>query len=94
MNVRWFAFLGSIHAVDEQRTAARGAIFTICGIRPMVQPTDASMKTMADHEIPPSGDGFSPCRTCLTEVALGSTSDEPLDDAVARGYVGSRHEMI
>lgn len=81
--ITWFPFRGQVHAIDPAKTERLGKPAAICGVAPLASPEDT--QTIALHEIPVG----EPCRTCLVQVGLRSTSDEPLDHALERGFIPS-----
>lgn len=81
---RWFPFRGLMHAENPTKSATFGRTISHCGLAPMEVDLNRS-QVIALHEIPAG----EPCRTCLVEVATASTSDEPLEHAISRGYIAS-----
>lgn len=71
----WFRHGGSWHALTEDDGSEAE-----CGLRLLAPPKHPVVAT-AESPVPPS-----PCRRCFVEVGLRDVEDEPLGDALARGY--------
>ena len=75
MSVEWFAFRGKMHA----RNPAKQRLVSHCGLAPAASPR---IETLTEAEVP-----TRPCPRCLVAVAVESTSDEPIEDALERGFL-------
>ena len=87
MTADWFHFNGKMHARDAERSKRKNRLITLCGLSPAAIP--AAIVTLDDTEVPASA-----CPTCLVAVATDSTSDEPLDHALERGYLPSSVDVL
>lgn len=73
----WIMFSGRIHALRPDRTKRTT---TLCGISPLDVPKVVAFEL---GEIP----GGPVCERCMIDAALASAGEEPLGEAMARGFV-------
>lgn len=78
-DVGWIIFKGRIHALRDRR---KPRITTLCGISPLNPP---KIVTFPPGDIPRG----PLCQRCMVDAALASADEEPIDEALARGFVPS-----
>lgn len=79
-DIAWFIFRGQSHAVDKTKEK----LATVCGLIPVAS-FAPEVTTLGEGNWPPDT-----CPRCLVILGSDQTDDEPLREALDRGYVASR----
>lgn len=75
IGARWFPHGSAWHVLTEHDPTA-----SECGIS-LLAPPQRTVASTEEDPVPPN-----PCRRCFVELGLRDVEDEPLDEALARGY--------